>query len=79
MNDKPNAARLLELEGLLDKAAEHEYRELADQLDRLRVRMGRGVLTTDEWNALVGAAFHLSIDASRRATRALANQEKTNG
>ena len=72
-----SAARLFELENLLDEVAGHELSKTADQLDALRVRMCRDKLSVDEWNALVGAACYLRVEASRRA--AIANQEKING
>lgn len=70
-----------DLARLLDQAAAHDHHETADQLEALRVRLGRDGLSVDEWNALVGAASHLRIEGWRRERRALAKatQETDHG
>jgi len=51
---------------LLDEFAAHEHRQTAERLGALRTRLGRDGLSVDEWNALVGAASHLHVEAARR-------------
>lgn len=52
---------------LIDEASAHEFERTAQHLEELRNRLGKDGLSMDEWNALVGAASHLRIDAWRRS------------
>lgn len=54
---------------LLDKAAAHDHRRTAENLDILRDRIGRNNLSVDEWNALITASQHLRVEAWRREKR----------
>jgi hypothetical protein len=56
---------------ILDRFAADEHRSVAESLESLRNRLGRDGLSMDEWNALIGAASHLRIEAWRREQSAV--------
>ncbi len=61
---------MTELIRLLHDAAARSNRHDADQLDRVRLAVGKD--DVEGWNALLSAALHLRLDANRREAAAKA-------
>ncbi len=67
---EPEMSEAKQFGKLLDEFVAHDHRKTADHLEEIRLRLGLDGLSMGEWNALVGAASHLRVEAWRREDRA---------